>query len=127
MRVVLWVICGLILALVPLGVVALMDWDPNKETFLHVFTNEELLAVAFTLGGASGVDALSSASPVRWISRVQKTIGASTIVCALLTASLYIVFRTGLHNLSITQTRLIEISIFILCSALALFSEIAAT
>jgi hypothetical protein len=122
MRVVLWLVCGLILALVPLVAIAFMDWEPN-ESFFNAFANAELLAVAFTLAGASGVDALTSTSRLQWI---QRPIGAFTIVSAIMTACFYIIFTKQLHHLPIAEARIIEFWLFVLTCVLSFFSELVA-
>jgi hypothetical protein len=59
-RLIGWVVLGLLLSLMPLGITALMEYQPGRDSLLGLLSNEELLTVAFTLSGAAAVDTLVS-------------------------------------------------------------------
>ena len=63
-RLVIWSIFGLILSMTPLAVVVFMTWQPSAGVagFLRLTCNEDLLAVALTLGGAAAADVLIHSS-----------------------------------------------------------------
>jgi hypothetical protein len=62
-RLIMWVMFGFGLSLIPLLIAAGLTWEPNgQRTFLAILSNEELLAVALTLGGAASANVLANAS-----------------------------------------------------------------
>jgi hypothetical protein len=98
-RLIMWVIFGFALSLVPLVVVAFLAWEPNgPKTLLTVLSNEELLAVALTLGGASAADVLSNAAgPFR---NVKLIAGGTTLLATILAVAAYVAFKGSLTHLS---------------------------
>jgi hypothetical protein len=63
-RVIVWLLFGVGLSLTPLLIVAAMGWSPSNGTqgLLRLLCNEELLAIALTLGGAAAADVLTRSS-----------------------------------------------------------------
>ena len=59
-RLIIWSIFGVTLSLTPLVVVAFMTWDPagGVLALFRLVLNEELLAIALTLGGAASAGVL---------------------------------------------------------------------
>jgi len=122
-RVINWLIFGAGLSLLPLVTVAFINWDPSANTFFKTLTNEELLAVAFALSGAAGVDALTSSGP---LVRTQRAIGGITLLIAFALAAFYIIIRTGSHHLTPAFIGDMELILYGLAVILSFFSEIVA-
>jgi hypothetical protein len=63
-RIIVWAFFGVALAMTPLFIVAAIGWPPATGTrvFLRLLFQEDMLAVALTLGGASAVNVLASAA-----------------------------------------------------------------
>jgi hypothetical protein len=63
-RVIMWMIFGFALSMTPLVIVAGMDWMPvsGVRGFIRLLCNEEMLAVALTLGGAAAADVLTKST-----------------------------------------------------------------
>lgn len=61
-RIIIWIIFGFALSMTPLVIVAEMGWVPASGIpgFVRLLCNEEMLAVALTLGGAAAADVLIS-------------------------------------------------------------------
>src|SRR5436853_4813461 len=98
-RLIMWLIFGCALSLVPLLVVATLSWEPSGEkTFLRLLSNEELLAVALTLGGASAADALSHASGR--FRNFKLIAGGGTLLATICAVAAYVAFKGGLTHLS---------------------------
>jgi hypothetical protein len=53
MRLISWMILGLLASLLPLAIVAAMADGTSASDFLRSWSNKELSAVAFTLSGAA--------------------------------------------------------------------------
>ena len=126
MRVIGWVFSGLILSIIPLVVVAVTKIDATTgATFWGAITDEELLAVAFTLAGASGIDALISTSHPA-LRALQIPVGCMAMLAAIAGAAFYIVFRLHAHHMSPEETRALEGALYIGSALLALGSEAVA-
>lgn len=99
-RAIVWIFGAFILTLIPLGVVAVVAWKPETggTGYLNVLSNEELLAVAFTLGGAAAIDVLvNSAGSVR-LSKI--IAGCSAMTLTIIVVIAYILFKAHLVHLS---------------------------
>ncbi len=59
-RVIIWALFGVGLSMAPLVIVAALGWEPStgRSALVALVCNEELLAVALTLGGAAAADVL---------------------------------------------------------------------
>jgi hypothetical protein len=81
---------GVVVSLLPLGFVASTLLEPNGgPTFLQAIANEELLAVAFTLGAVAAVDALIN-SRARLFSI---GIGVITLVLTISSIGIYMLLK----------------------------------
>jgi hypothetical protein len=116
-RLIGWVVLGLLLSLMPLGITALMEYEPGRTSLLDLVSNEELLTVAFTLSGAAAVDTLVSTERNVW----KFLLGVVTMLMTLVTISGYILFKGHLTHLShdyIVDTTQILYCVMILLSFL---------
>src|ERR1700679_2389176 len=88
-----WLVMGLFLSLVPLVPNAFSDYQPGH--FLEAIGTAELLAVAFTLGGAAAADVLAEGSKgeMKWF------LGLLTLLGTALSLAVYIVFSHHLDHL----------------------------
>jgi len=67
-------------------------WDPSGHTtMLSLLSNEELLAVALTLGGASAADVLANSSGRFQVAKL--TAGGLTLLATLGAVALYLHLR----------------------------------
>jgi hypothetical protein len=99
-RAVVWVFGAFILSLIPLGIVAIIAWKPETggSGYLSVLSNEELLAVAFTLGGAAAIDVLvNSSGSVRLFKIIA---GCSAMTLTIIVVIAYIIFKAHLVHLN---------------------------
>lgn len=89
-RVVVWVLFGVVLSMTPLVVVAAIGWEPQSglDGFMTLVCNEDLLAVALTLGGAAAADLPTNSQPP-W--RVVKLgVGGITFLTAIVSMGIYV-------------------------------------
>ena len=120
---ILWVIFGLLLSLVPLVFVAAMELGESDTGLLKHLTNEELLAVAFALGGASGVDALMANGPSK---SLQAAVGGLTVFSALVTVGLYVMLKGHMLHLAANDISQMEFWAFVGTATLSFLSEVIA-
>jgi peptidoglycan hydrolase-like protein with peptidoglycan-binding domain len=95
-------------------------------SFFKILTTEELLAVAFTLSGASGINALTASSPSRSFRFRKIVVGSITVFSAFTTVTLYLVFKSHTHHVSEVFVGHLEAMLFFLTVILAAASEIVA-
>jgi hypothetical protein len=122
-RFIRWVLCGLLLSLLPLFLVALSTWKQGSEEFSQAFLTEELLAVGLTLAGAAGVEAFAAPPPFQ---PIRRGIGLTTILVAMTCVGLYVLFKIGGQNLSREFVKQIELIAFCSAAILSLFSVLVA-
>lgn len=121
-RGIVWVFGTLLLAMVPLAIVALIKWRPENGTFLEAMTNEELLAVAFTLGGGAAIDVLVKSAGAARSAKVLA--GCSGLVFTVITIVLYVLFKTGAVQLTEAAKISTDQALFLGTGFNALFCEI---
>ena len=119
-----WLLFALLLPVATLTLVALTKWE-HGQNFLDLVTDEELLAVAFTLAGASGIDALTSTA-YPGLRALQSGIGGLTILLAFISAIVYFILKTHSHHLDASATQLIETVLFVGVVVVSFFSEVVA-
>jgi hypothetical protein len=95
-RLIGWVFLGLLLSLMPLGITALMEYEPGRNSLLEILSNEDLLTVAFTLSGATAVDTLINTERNIW----KFLLGVVTMLMTLVTIAGYVPFKGHLTHLS---------------------------
>ncbi len=98
-RMIVWLLFGVALALTPLLIVAGIGWFPatGAKGFVALLCNEDLLAVALTLGGASAADVLTSREPGLRLAKLAA--GGVTFLASLASMGLYIAIKTRAHHL----------------------------
>jgi len=103
-RVILWLCFGFILTLVPLAIVALITAPANSGlvSFLNAASNEDLLAVAFTLAAAAAADVLIPQED-QTVGIWRVLAGSITIVFAIFTAMMYVVLKTHSYHVASEQ------------------------
>lgn len=97
-RVIMWMIFGFALSLTPLVIVAGMGWMPASGVpgFIQLLCNEEMLAVALTLGGAAAADVLTkSAGRLR---RLKLAVGGLTFIATIFSAAGYVMIKTHANH-----------------------------
>jgi hypothetical protein len=90
----MWMIFGFVLSMTPLVIVAGMGWMPvsGAPGFIRLLCNEEMLAVALTLGGAAAADVLTkSAGRLR---PLKLAVGGLTFVATVFSAAGYVMIKT---------------------------------
>jgi hypothetical protein len=99
-RIIFWVIFGFGLSLTPLIAVAAIGWSPTSgvTAFLHLLFQEDLLAVALTLGGASAANVLASATGR--LRPVKIACGGVTFIMSLLSVVAYVVIKVHAKPMS---------------------------
>jgi hypothetical protein len=109
MRVIMWVFLGLVLSLVPLVIVAFMTFQPGHNSLLTILSNEELLAVAFTLSGAAAADVLVNVSSAAggFAKFAKGCVGCATFVLTVLTAAAYVLLKA--HSTQLTPPQIVGI------------------
>ena len=95
-RLIGWVVLGLLLSLMPLGITGLMEYQPGGTSLLEILSNEELLTVAFTLSGAAAADTLVNTERNIW----KFLLGVVTMLMTLITMAGFILFKGNLTHLS---------------------------
>src|SRR5271168_847839 len=104
-RLIMWCLFGVLLSLMPLGIVAFLVRDPSgHKTIWALLGNEELLAVALTLGGASAADVLANSSGPFQAAKL--TAGGLTLIATFCAVALYVAFKGGLSHLTLTTRSL---------------------
>lgn len=110
-RVIIWLIFGFALSMAPLVIVAFMGWMPmsGASGFVKFICNEDLLAVALTLGGAAAADVLTkSAGALRLLKLL---VGGLTSVASVLSVAGYVAIKAHANHLDDGQiTTLVEIA-----------------
>jgi hypothetical protein len=99
-RAIVWIFGAFILTLIPLGIVAMIEWKPETGSagLLRILSNEELLAVAFTLGGAAAIDVLVNSAGFGRSFKILA--GCSALTMTIITVVSYILLRANLiHDL----------------------------
>lgn len=102
-RLIIWTF-GVVLSFFPLALVALSLMDPNiGRGFLQAISNEELLAVAFTLGGVAAVDALiiaraaemdpSARGPRERLRPFRVAVGLTTLLLTFFSIGIYLLLK----------------------------------
>lgn len=99
-RVIVWVFFGLALSLTPLVIVAAIGWPPaaGARAFLRLLFQEDMLAVAFTLGGASAANVLASSS--ERVRALKLACGGYTFIMSVLSAAAFVAIKTHAKPLS---------------------------
>jgi hypothetical protein len=95
----MWMIFGVALSLTPLVIVAGMGWMPvsGASGFMRLLCNEEMLAIALTLGGAAAADVLTnSAGRLRPLKLV---VGGLTFIATIFSAAGYVIIKTHSNHL----------------------------
>ena len=95
----MWMIFGFALSLTPLVIVAGMGWMPvsGASGFMRLLCNEEMLAIALTLGGAAAADVLTnSAGRLR---PLKLAVGGLTFVATIFSAAGYVMIKTHSNHL----------------------------
>ena len=121
----MWSLFGVLLSLLPLTIVAFLAWDPDGHTSIwSLLTNEELLAVALTLGGASAADVLANSSGRFRAAKV--TAGGLTLLATLCAVAVYVAFKGGLTHLKPDGRELADRALYGGVVLGAFFSELLA-
>jgi hypothetical protein len=102
-RVIIWVLFGVTLSLTPLLIVAAIGWVPatGVNGFATLLCNEEILAVALTLGGAAAADVLTSSDP--FLRLVKLSVGGITFLATIACMALYVLLKTHTSHLGPSQ------------------------
>jgi hypothetical protein len=110
-RVIIWLIFGFALSMAPLMIVAFMGWMPASGVsgFIRFISNEDLLAVALTLGGAAAADVLTkSAGALRLLKLL---VGGLTSLASVFSVAGSVAIKAHANHLDNDQiTTLVEIA-----------------